>query len=162
MVERSSDGATFAQRAQLGSGATSYLDGSLASGTTYYYRVYAYNSVGSSGVLERRVRPNAGFVARPSARSGTAPDGPDRAREPDTGRRSTVNGTLRSVTATKAQSYDVYLNGALVASKITSTTWRAGSLSGGATYSWMVVANNSVGSTSGPTWKFTTKATGKK
>jgi len=35
-------------------------------------------------------------------------------------------------------------------------------LSAGTTYSWTVVANNGVGSTTGPTWKFTTKATGKK
>ena len=49
VVERSSDGATFSQRAQLGAGATSYLDSGLASGATYYYRVSAYNSAGSSG-----------------------------------------------------------------------------------------------------------------
>ena len=48
VVERSSDGSTFSQRAQLGAGATSYLDSGLSSGTKYYYRVYAYNSAGSS------------------------------------------------------------------------------------------------------------------
>ncbi len=63
VVERSSDGATFSQRAQLGAGATSYLDSGLASGTTYYYRVSAYNSAGSSGT--RTSRPAKRRLRRP-------------------------------------------------------------------------------------------------
>ncbi len=39
---------SYAQVASLGAGQTSYADNSLQSGTTYYYRVYAYNGAGQS------------------------------------------------------------------------------------------------------------------
>lgn len=47
-VERSTNGSTFTQVAQLGADTTSYVNTGLSSGTTYYYRVYAYNSTGNS------------------------------------------------------------------------------------------------------------------
>ena len=48
-IERSTDGSSFAQIAQVGANVKSYTAGSLASGTTYYFRVRAYNGVGASG-----------------------------------------------------------------------------------------------------------------
>ncbi|HYE13154.1 MAG TPA: fibronectin type III domain-containing protein, partial [Pyrinomonadaceae bacterium] len=45
---RSPDNVTFSRIATLGAGATSYSDGGRAAGTTYYYRVLAYNSSGNS------------------------------------------------------------------------------------------------------------------
>jgi Matrixin/Fibronectin type III domain len=157
VVERSSDGATFAQRAQLATGASSYLDSGLASGTTYYYRVYAYNSAGSSTYSNVA---SAQTQASSSATS-TAPSSPANPSPADGATGINANITL-GWTGANAQSYDVYLNGALVASRVTSTSWRAGQLPAGTTYSWMVVANNSAGSTSGPTWRFTTRPAGKK
>jgi hypothetical protein len=47
-LERSSDGASFATIAQLGSNVQSYTNSGLVSGTRYYYRVNAYNSGGNS------------------------------------------------------------------------------------------------------------------
>jgi len=47
-VERSSDGVTFSQIAQLGSNTSSYLSSGLLSGSTYSYRVLAYNNAGTS------------------------------------------------------------------------------------------------------------------
>jgi hypothetical protein len=41
-IERSTDGVTFKQIATLPSNTTSYPNTSLAAGTTYYYRVRAY------------------------------------------------------------------------------------------------------------------------
>src|SRR5262249_14228316 len=41
-IERSTDDAAFTQIATAGANATSYPDGSLAVGTTYYYRVRAF------------------------------------------------------------------------------------------------------------------------
>ena len=38
----------FTQIATLGAGTTSYTDGGLKSGTTYYYRLQAYNTAGNS------------------------------------------------------------------------------------------------------------------
>jgi fibronectin type 3 domain-containing protein/lysophospholipase L1-like esterase len=49
-VERKTGaGGTYAQIAQLPAGATSHSDTTAAVGTTYFYRVYAYNGGGSSG-----------------------------------------------------------------------------------------------------------------
>src|SRR5262249_60743882 len=47
-VERSADGVSFAQIAQLGSSANGYTDNGLAAGATYSYRVSAYNAAGTS------------------------------------------------------------------------------------------------------------------
>jgi peptidyl-Asp metalloendopeptidase len=48
-IQRSTDGVTYSQVASLGAGATSFADVSVSSLKTYYYRVAAYNSSGSSG-----------------------------------------------------------------------------------------------------------------
>ena len=47
-VERSTDGINFSAIATCSATATSYSNMGLATGTTYYYRVFATNSVGSS------------------------------------------------------------------------------------------------------------------
>src|SRR5207244_871517 len=47
-VERSADGTTFTQVATVGANVASYSDSGLTSGSTYFYRVSAYNSAGSS------------------------------------------------------------------------------------------------------------------
>lgn len=47
-VERSPDDSTWTQIASLSANVTTYTDSSLASATTYYYRVRAYNAGGDS------------------------------------------------------------------------------------------------------------------
>jgi hypothetical protein len=47
-VERSTDGRSFAQIAQAGANTGAWTDTALNSGTTYYYRVRAFNGSGSS------------------------------------------------------------------------------------------------------------------
>src|SRR5438132_3191964 len=47
-IQRSNDGTNFAQVGTVGADVTAYADAGLAAGTTYYYRVDAYNDSGSS------------------------------------------------------------------------------------------------------------------
>jgi fibronectin type 3 domain-containing protein len=147
-VERSSDGFSFSQIAQLASSATSYLDGSLAAGATYYYRTYAFNNAGSSGYSNVGVGQTQALGSAP-----TSPSNPT----PANGATGVSTNLTLSWTSAGAQSYDVYINGAPYASNLTSPSVTIGPLVGGATYSWSVVARNSVGSTSEATWSFTTK-----
>jgi len=58
-IERSTNGTTFTEVATVGANVTSYSDTGLTSKTFYYYRVRAYNSIGSSGysnVVRTRTR----------------------------------------------------------------------------------------------------------
>jgi hypothetical protein len=48
-VERSSDGTTFSEVANLGTNASAYSDTNVAASSSYSYRVRAFNSVGFSG-----------------------------------------------------------------------------------------------------------------
>jgi len=65
VVQRSTDGVNFSNLVTLGAGASSFSDSSIGSGTTYTYRVYAYNSSGNSGTSN-----NASILAIPSAPTG--------------------------------------------------------------------------------------------
>lgn len=47
-IERSSGGGAFAQVGQVGANVTTFTNSALTSGTTYTYRVVAYNSTGTS------------------------------------------------------------------------------------------------------------------
>jgi titin len=47
-VERSTDGVNFTPIGTVGANVTTYLDNGLSSGTQYWYRMYATNSVGDS------------------------------------------------------------------------------------------------------------------
>ena len=160
-VERSPNGSSFSQVAQLGSGATSYADSGLASGTTYYYRVYAYNGGGASG-YSNVASGQTQTAAAPAPSVPTLPSAPS-SPSPANGATNVNTNVALSWTAGNATKYDVYFKGALVASNLTTTSYRIGSVPDATQYSWFVVAKNAAGSTSGPTWSFTTKvAPGKK
>jgi hypothetical protein len=153
-VERSPNGSSFSQIAQLGAGTTSYVDSGLASGTTFYYRVSAYNSAGSSGYSNVAAGQTQ---AAPLATTPSAPSAPSSPSPADGATNVNTNITL-GWTASNATKYDVYFRGALVASNLTTTSYRIGSVPDTTQYSWQVVAKNAAGSTTGPTWSFTTKA----
>lgn len=157
-VQRSLDGVNFSQIAQLGSSATSYVDGSLSPGTVYYFRVYAYNSAGSSAYSNV-----AGVQTVAPAAITSAPSTPS---NPSPANGATGLGTSLTLgwSATGAQSYDVYLyvstssTPAKTFLNLTTASVSVSSLANSTTYTWKVVAKNSVGSTTGPLWAFTTKS----
>jgi hypothetical protein len=156
-VERSSDGATFGQIAQLGSSATSYTDAGLTAGATYYYRVFAYSSAGSSAYSNVASTQTQGATQPPAVPSSPSPaDGT-----------MNVNGnvTLSWGATAGAQTYAVYFGTSatpsLYASNLSSTAQGVGTLNAGTTYYWGVTATNSAGSTASPLWRFTTKSAGK-
>ena len=78
-LERSTDGANFAQIAAVGADVKTYSDGTVVPLTNYFYRVRAYNSVGNSAYSSTiSVRtPDAPPPAPPAPTSVTAADNKD-------------------------------------------------------------------------------------
>jgi Matrixin len=149
-VERSSDGYNFSQIAQLGGSASSYVDGGGAPGATYYYRAYAYNNAGASAYSNVGIgQTQAVVVSLPATPSNPSPA--------NGASGVSINPTL-SWSSSGAQSYDVYINGSLYGSNLTTRSVPLSSLVYAGTYYWNVVAKNGAGSTPGPGWSFTTTA----
>jgi len=151
-VERSSDGVNFGQVAQLGTGATSYGNSGLAAGALYYYRVYAFNSAGPS--------PYSNLASAQTIATTQPPTGPSTPANPTPGDGATSVPTTLTLgwSAANATRYDVFLNGVLKASNLSSASLNLNGLTTSTQYSWLVVAKNANGSTSGPTWTFSTNA----
>jgi hypothetical protein len=158
-VDRSPDGVTFATIAQLGSTATTYVDTGLNAGASYSYRVSAFNSAGQSAYSNVATNTTQAPAPASPASPPSAPFSPS----PADGATTVNTNVTLSWSDSGAQTYDVYLNGTLYASNLTSPSVSVSSLSYVTAYSWMVTAKNSAGNTSGPTWSFTTKKkTGKR
>jgi len=154
-VERSPDGSTFTQIASTSANVATFTDTGLAAGTSYYYRVRAYNGAGNSVYSNIASGTTAAATSPPAAPSGPTPSN------------GAINVTATTVSwsaASGATSYDLYFGTASTpAFKVTTnaTSVSVGKLLAGTPYYWRVVAKNSVGSTSGPTWSFTTKPKGR-
>jgi fibronectin type 3 domain-containing protein len=71
-VERSTDGVSFTQAAQLAANAVSYSDSGLLPVTTYFYRVRAYNASAASGYSNVASATTAAIDSRPYNLVGTA------------------------------------------------------------------------------------------
>ena len=155
-VERSTNGTSFALVASPGANTTSFTDIGLAAGTTYFYRLSAYNGAGASGYSNTASAATAPVTTPPAVPTGPTPaDGA-----------VNVTGTTVSWAASNgAASYDVYFgttaNPAFRATTI-GTSVSVGKLAAGVTHYWRVVAKNSAGSTTGATWRFTTKPKGRR
>jgi hypothetical protein len=74
VLERSTNGTSFTQIATLGPNVTSYANTGLSPATTYYYHLYAYNSVGSSPYSSTaQTATLAGAPNSPPPSSGSPP-----------------------------------------------------------------------------------------
>jgi Fibronectin type III domain len=154
-VERSTNGSAFTQIASTGANVATFTDTNLTAGTLYYYRVRAYNGAGNSVYSNVASATTAAPTSPPAAPTSPAP-----------GNNATnVTATTVSWSAPAgATSYDLYFGTASTPSFTSSTSATSvsvGKLAAGVKYYWRVVAKNSVGNTSGPTWSFTTKAKGR-
>jgi len=110
LVERSPNGSSgWATVANLAANSTSYSDTGLAANTTYFYRVSAYNSNGSSA------------YASADATTPTAPPPPAIALSASGYKSKGV--AYISLTWTGATSVDVYRNNAKVASAVSGTSY---------------------------------------
>jgi hypothetical protein len=116
IVQRSTDGVTWTQIANLGSNVRSFSSTGLSPGTPYSHRVYAYNSIGNSGLS------NVATATTGAAIIDTTP--PSVSILKPTGG-SKVSGTVAiSVTASDnvaVQSLKLYVNGKLVSSTASSS-----------------------------------------
>lgn len=106
-VERSTDGVTFGQVAQVGTNVTSWTNTGLNASTTYYYRVYAYNSSGNSPYS---------LVASAQTQAAPAPSGPPTLSAKGNKTKTTASTDLSWANFTTAN-VDIYRNG----SRITTT-----------------------------------------
>jgi len=130
---------------------TGYYPPGLDGNTTYYWYVVAKNSVSSqssdiwSFTTTSVHLPVAFLLVSPAKGATGVPLAP----------------TLIWNTSTGATSYDIYFGTSsslhLVGST-TGTSYVPGTLAVNTTYRWMIVANNSAGSTLSETWSFTTQA----
>jgi len=132
---------------------TSRLVNSLANNTTYYWRVNAKNTYGTSGWSS-----TWNFTT-----SSTLP-GNFSLLSPSTGSiGQLLSGTLSWQSSTNATGYDVYLDGnnpptTLVSSNQAGVSYNYSGLLNGLLYYWKVVARNSGGTTAATSspWNFTT------
>ncbi|MES2240643.1 MAG: LamG-like jellyroll fold domain-containing protein [Bacteroidota bacterium] len=156
VVERSNDGTTFTQIAQVPANTITYTDTNLNANTLYYYRVKATTATESSSYSE------TGSVTTPAI-----PSAPTKATTPTptTGLNTVdlINGalTLKWTGSSNTTTYSVYFGTdpanlaklgdvAYVAAPSYSLT----GLSSSITYYWRIDATNAKGTITGDVWNF--------
>jgi hypothetical protein len=132
--------------------ATSYNPGTLSGNTTYYWRVVAKNSTGST----------SSYTCSFTTLQPAQPPGTPGNLAPANGATGvSLTPFLTWSAASNATSYDVYFgtsSSPAIVGNTAATSYNPGTLSGSTTYYWRVVAKNSTGSTSSYTCAFTTAA----
>ncbi len=116
-----------------------------------------YPSVAACDVSFQTLDPDdvAGLKSLYPSAVVTAPSAPS-SPSPSNGATGVPTSVTLSWSASGAQSYDLYLGGQLYAAGLTKASYPLSGLALGTKFTWNVVARNSVGSTAGPVWSFTT------
>jgi subtilase family serine protease len=78
VIQRSGNGSSWTQVGTVGAGATTFTDNTVSRHKTYYYRVYAYNSVGNSAYSNTvtAVTPHIEVLTAPASASTAATSNP--------------------------------------------------------------------------------------
>ena len=131
---------------------TSKITGTLSAGTTYFWRVQAINTAGSSG-----------FSTVWSFTTLTPPAAPSLLSPLNSSSKRPLNDTLSWNASLSAVEYEVEVSTAvdftpaIINDSTTSTSMITGALSGGTTYYWRVLAINTAGPSGwSDVWSFTT------
>ena len=130
-------------------GSNSFDPGALQYDTTYYWRIDEKNSYGTT----------TGTVWSFTTESMQQPAQASDARPWDSSTSVAVYANLYWADAAYAESYDVYFGTASPGASQgnqTATTFEPGTLAGSTTYYWRIDAKNSLGTTTGTVWSFTT------
>ena len=135
-----------------GQAGASYAPAGLTAATTYFWQITAHNATGTTP------GPVWSFTTQAASPPPGTPGSPSPANTA-TGVNTTPTLTWNSSGAT---SYDVKFGTsnppAQVTTGQTAASYAAPSLTNSTTYFWQIVAHNSVGTTTGPVWSFTTAA----
>ena len=128
----------------------SYSPGTLAGNTTYFWKVVAKNSSGST--------PSATW----SFSTPVLLSGPPSSPSPANGATSVaLTSSLGWSAVSGASSYDIYFgtsSAPALAGNVTTTSFAPGTLAAGTTYYWKVVAKNATSTASSAVWSFSTPA----
>lgn len=123
--------------------------------TTYYWKIVARNSAGSTAGPVWRFTTQAQPTQPPAAPAAPSPG--------DQAQGVSTDADLNWADAARATSYDVYFgttNPQLFVGNSGSSAWSLSTLGFSTGYYWKIVARNSAGSTPGPVWRFTTQTQG--
>jgi phosphatidylserine/phosphatidylglycerophosphate/cardiolipin synthase-like enzyme/regulation of enolase protein 1 (concanavalin A-like superfamily) len=125
----------------------------LAGGTTYFWKIVSKTFA--------NLTANSSTWSFTTAGTGSLPGTPG-SPTPASGATGVATNATLSWSASSATSYDVRLGTTstppTVSAGQTASSFTPSGLVGNTTYFWQIVARNSVGTTTGPVWSFTTAA----
>ncbi|TKB96248.1 LamG-like jellyroll fold domain-containing protein [Pedobacter cryophilus] len=160
VIERSLNGTTFTQIAQVGANVITYTDLNLVPNTKYYYRLKAVNSTESSSYSAVSSVTTPPIPTAPTKASGANPINGFNFVELSSG-----NLSLKWTGSSNTTTYEVYFG--TTASNLTklgdvaytaAPTYLVNGLASGSTYFWRIDALNNKGSATGDVWSFRTIA----
>ncbi len=160
VVERSTDGTTFTQVAQVTANTTTYTDTNLTPNTQYFYRVKAMTGNDSSGYSDVNSVTTPAIPTAPAKAANPTP-----ANGFDYAELSAGKLTLKWTGSSNTTVYTIYLGtDASSLNKIadvnytTSPSYQVSNLVSGTKYYWRVDATNAKGTATGTVWNFRTIA----